>query len=102
MSLTLRTPDDITRLFSALGDNLTHEDGGYGTLSDIDEMSLSSLEEGDSGRGVAVSIAVALAAGWVGICAYNRNRQSMGWGLTWAGLGYFFPIPAVIYTAVKL
>ena len=100
MSLTLRTPDDITRLFSALGDNLTHEDGGYGTLSDIDAMTLSATEA-DSGRGVALSIAIAVAAGWVGIRGYNRNYQSMGWGLAWAGLGYVFPIPAVIYTAVK-
>ena len=99
MSLTLRTPDDITRLFTALGDSLTHESGGYGSLSDIDELALSSLDEADT-KGIALSLAIALAAGWVAINGYERN-QSMGWGLTWAGLGYFFPLSSVIYTALK-
>ena len=100
--LTLRTPDDVRRLFSALGDvPLTHE-SGHLSVADVDQMALA----GDLGDEVdmavlGVSLIVAMASGWAAIKGYQRNQGSMGWGLTWAGLGFMFPLPAVAYTAYK-
>lgn len=100
MAYKLRTPDDVKRLFSALGDEMQHE-----TLSIamVDEMALSAapgMEEGALSA-LALSVAVAIAAGWSAIQGYQRNAGSMPWGLTWAALGFLFPVPAVVYSAVK-
>lgn len=99
MPLALRTPDDVKRLFSALGDPLTHESGGF-SLASLDETGLNELGEGDS-RALLLNLAVAAAVGWSAINAYERNARSIGWGLTWAGVSYFFPISSVIYTGVR-
>jgi hypothetical protein len=99
-SMSLRTPDDVRRLFSALGDDLTHEDGAL-SIAQIDEMALSDFEEPVDGSSLGLTLLVAVATGWAAIKGYERNDESMGWGLTWASLGYLFPIPAVIYSAVK-
>ena len=100
--LRLRTPEDVRRLFSALGDDLTHESGGL-SVSQLDQMSLESLETLDEVNmtGLTLSLAVAVATSWVAIKAYERNSGSMPWGLAWGGLGLLFPAPAVLYTALN-
>ncbi len=98
-NLTLRTPDDVRRLFSALGDDLTHESGGL-SVSDIDQMSLEAMEEVDP-TGLALTLVVALLSGFIAIRGYERNSESMGWGLTWAGLGFMFPVPSLLYTSLN-
>jgi hypothetical protein len=98
--LRLRTPEDVRRLFSALGDDLDHESGGL-SVSQLDQMSLGgmdALEEVDL-TGLGLSLMVAVATSWVAINAFQRNEGSMGWGLTWGGLSLMFPVPAVLYTA---
>jgi hypothetical protein len=98
-ALKLRTADDVKRLFSALGDDLTHESGAL-SVAEIDQLALAGTPEIDW-TGVGVSILVTLAAGYSAVQGYRRSQGSMGWGLTWAVLGYLFPAPAVVYSAVK-
>ncbi|MEE8615518.1 MAG: hypothetical protein V3T11_09950 [Roseateles sp.] len=100
----LRTPDDVRRLFSALGDELTHETGAL-SVTDIDNMALNgvgldALDEVDA-TGLGITVLVAMAAGWSAIKAYERNQHQMQWGLAWGVLGGLFPLPAVVYSAVK-
>jgi hypothetical protein len=97
-ALKLRTPDDVKRLFSALGDDLTHEDAL--SVADVDQLALAEMPDIDW-TGVGISILVTLAAGYSAVQGYRRNNGSMGWALAWATLGYLFPTPAVIYSAVK-
>jgi hypothetical protein len=96
MALQLRSPDDVKRLFSALGDVPTPDMGL--TVSDVDTLALyggteSSLDAIDP-NSFLLSILVALTTGWVAIRGYERNR-SMAWGLTWAAFGYLLPLPAI-------
>jgi hypothetical protein len=49
--------------------------------------------------GLGISALIALAAGWSAIKAYERNNESVPWGLTWAVTGFLFPLPAVAYSA---
>ena len=98
--IALRTPEDVRRLFSALGDDMEHESGNL-SLSDMEQLALAQAEEpGIDWSGVGVTIAVVIAAGWTAIKGYERNNESLPWGLSWGVLGYLFPIPAVIYSAV--
>ena len=97
-ALKLRTADDVKRLFSALGDDMTHEDAL--SISDVDQLALAEMPEVDW-TGVGISLLVTLAAGYSAVMGYRRNNGSMGWGLTWAIMGYLFPTPAVVYSAVK-
>lgn len=98
-NLTLRTPDDVRRLFSALGDDLTHERGAL-SVSDVDQMSLEAMEEVDP-TGLILTLAVAVLSGFIAIRGYERNDESMGWGMTWASLGFMFPVPSLIYTSLQ-
>lgn len=98
-ALKLRTADDVKRLFSALGDDLSHETDAL-SIADVDQLALSEMPEVDW-TGVGISILVTLAAGYSAVMGYRRNNGSMGWALSWAVLGYLFPTPAVIYSAVK-
>jgi hypothetical protein len=95
MPLQLRSPDDVKRLFSALGDQLSSGDTAL-TLSDVDALALSgtTLGEGE-GTSFALSLLVALSIGWVAIRGYERNNRSIPWGLAWGAFGYLLPIPAV-------
>jgi hypothetical protein len=93
VALQLRSPDDVKRLFSAIG-------GGYGlsdlTLAEVDTLALhkgADLSEIDVPI-LALSLAVALVTGWVAIRGFDRNH-SMSWGLAWAGFGFLYPLPAI-------
>lgn len=100
----LRTPDDVRRLFSALGEDLTHESAGL-SVSQLDQMSLEAAEplslDEINVTGLSLSLLVAVATSWVAIKGFQRNRGSLGWGLAWGGFGLLFPAPAVVYTALK-
>lgn len=98
-NLKLRTPDDVRRLFSALGDDLTHESGGL-SVSDIDQMSLEVMEDVDP-TGLLLTLLVATLSGFIAIRGYERNNESMGWGLAWAGLGFMFPLPSLVYASFR-
>jgi hypothetical protein len=98
--LALRTPDDVRRLFSALGDDLTHETGAL-SVAEIDELALSGDLEEINVAGLGITLLVAVATSWVAIKGYERNHHAMGWGVTWGALGFLFPLPAMIYSAVK-
>jgi hypothetical protein len=99
--LALRTPDDVRRLFSALGDDLTHETGAL-SVADIDQLSLSGdLDMGVATEGLGLTLLVAMLTAWVAIKGYERNQHQMGWGLGWGALGFMFPLPSAIYSAVK-
>lgn len=96
--LALRTPDDVKRLFTALADvPLLHENAG---MSEVDELGLAETGLFFNTPAMGLSLLVALATGWTAIKAYERN-DSMPMGLAWAALGFLFPVPAVVYTAVK-
>lgn len=98
MPLQLRSPDDVKRLFSALGE--LAPDLSAVSLSDVDALALSgsggggSLDEIDTSS-FALSLLVALSIGWVAIRGYERNGRSVPWGLAWGAFGYLLPIPAV-------
>lgn len=98
-NLKLRTPDDVRRLFSALGDDLTHESGGL-SVSEIDQISLEAMEEVDP-AGLLLTLLVATLSGFIAIRGYERNHESMGWGLTWAGIGFLFPLPSLVYASLR-
>jgi hypothetical protein len=101
--LSVRTPDDVKRLFSALGGvALTHESGGL-SVAQVDELSLSGSMGGfgELDMGFVLSLLVAAAAGYSAIRGYERNQGSMPWGLGWGLLGWAFPVPSVVYSAVK-
>ncbi len=101
--MQLRPATDIKRLFSALGESPFDETTD---LVRIDEQALvvdaplASLEDLDIGV-ASISLSIALVAGWVAIKGYERNGQSLGWGLTWAALGWLMPVPALVVSAVK-
>jgi hypothetical protein len=96
--LALRTPDDVKRLFSALADvPLLHENAG---MSEVDELGLAETGLFFNTPGLGLSFLVALATGWTAIKGYERNG-SMPMGLAWGLLGFMFPVPAVVYTAVR-
>ena len=100
MAYQLRTPEDMWRLFSALGDTMDHESGGL-SIAQVDELALGAeLTEEEGLYGLGLSLLVAVAAGWSAIKAYERNNGSMPWGLTWGVTGFLFPVPAAIYSAV--
>jgi hypothetical protein len=96
---TLRTPDDLRRLFSALGDALVHESGAL-SVAELDQMALAAPEDEGNFMGLYLSVLVALAAGFSAVRGYQRNAGSMPWALTWGTMGYLFPVPAVVYSAV--
>jgi hypothetical protein len=96
--LALRTPDDVKRLFTALADvPLLHENAG---MSEVDELGLAETGLFFNAPAMGLSLVVALATGWTAIKAYERNG-SMQMGMAWAALGFLFPVPAVVYTAVR-
>lgn len=104
-NLQLRNADDLKRLFSALGEDLTHESAGLTPAQELDQLALGmasvdELEAVDT-QGLLITVLVAAAASWVAINAYERNRSSMGWGVAWGSAGLLFPIPAIAYTALK-
>ena len=100
-TISLRTPDDVKRLFTALGDvPLMHEGGGL-SVAQLDEMSLSGAGEEIDMTAVGVSVLVAVAAGYSAIKGFQRNMGSMPWGVGWGVLGWLFPVPSVVYATVK-
>jgi hypothetical protein len=100
MTMKLRTPDDVRRLFSALGDELTHEAHGL-SVHDVDEAALQGdLEQIDWGS-FGLTTLVAMATGWTAIRGYERHGELLPWGLVWAVLGFLFPVPAVAWTAFQ-
>lgn len=97
----LRTPDDVRRLFSALGDvPFTHESGGL-SVAQLDELALSQAVEEIDWSSIGVSLAVAAAAAFSAIKSFERNQGSMPWGVGWGLLGWMFPVPSVAYAAYK-
>lgn len=102
--MQLRESTDIKRLLSALGE--TPDDALPDDLTLLDEQSLilspplADLSDLDIG-GMSLSLFVALTAGWAAIKGYERNGRSVGWGLTWAALGWLVPVPTLVVTAVK-
>jgi hypothetical protein len=98
-ALKLRTADDVKRLFSALGDDLSNDSSDL-SVHDVDQLALAEMPEVDW-TGVGISLLVTIAAGYSAVQGYRRNNGSMGWALSWAVLGYLFPTPAVLYSAVK-
>lgn len=96
----LRTPEDLRRLFSALGDDMEHETGAL-SVAQVDAMALEAAENDGAFAALGLTLVVALAAGWSAIRGYQRNMDSMPWGVTWGVLGFLFPVPAVVYSAVK-
>lgn len=98
MAMKLRTPGDVRRLFSALSEDLTHEEYGL-SVADVDELALSGELEQTDWPSVGLSLLVSLATGWSAIRGYERNAESLAWGLAWGALGFMFPVPAVAYTA---
>jgi hypothetical protein len=99
MLYKLRTPEDVRRLFSALGDALVHESGAL-SLAELDQLALAAPEDDGSFAALYLSLVVAVAAGFSAIRGYQRNSGSMPWGVAWGALGYLFPVPAVVYSAV--
>lgn len=95
----LRTPDDVRRLFSALGDQMEHE--AALSVADVDAMALEQVEDDGAFVALTLSVLAAAAAGWSAVKGYQRNMGSMPWGVTWGVLGFLFPVPAVVYSAVK-
>ena len=98
-ALKLRTPEDVRRLFSALGDEMTHE---ALSVADVDQLALygsSGLDETDS-QVLGLSMLVAMASAWTAIEGFKRNSGSMLWGIGWGLLGFLFPVPAVVFSAV--
>jgi len=98
VTLQLRSPDDVKRLFSALGElPAPHVDL---SVSDVDQLALmggpglSALDDID-GNSFALSVLVALSVGWVAVRAYERNGKSVSWALSWAVFGYLLPLPAI-------
>jgi len=96
VTLQLRSPDDVKRLFSALGEMPASQ--ADLSVSDVDQLALldggSPLDDIDGGS-FFVSLLVALSVGWVAVRAYERNNRSVGWALTWAAFGYLLPLPAI-------
>jgi len=100
--LALRTPDDIKRLFSALGDDLEHEAMGLSDIQAIDLATLGAtqgLDEFDA-KGFMVMAAVAAATAWAAIRGYERNYQSLGHGLAWGTAAFMFPLPTLAYSVI--
>ena len=99
--MALRTPDDLKRLFSALGDDLTHEEMGLSNIQAIDLAALEAHEglDGVDSNNLLILGAVAMATAWAAIRGYERNHGSMGHGLAWGTAGFLFPLPVVAYTA---
>ncbi len=99
--MRLRTPDDVRRLFSALGDELTHESGAL-SVTDVDEAALEGITDWTiDPEGLMISLFVAAVTGWAAIKGYSRNNDSISWGLTWSALGFMFPIPTLVYSAIR-
>lgn len=98
MAMKLRTPDDVRRLFSALGDDLRHDKYGL-SVAEVDEMALSASLEQTDWPSVGLSILVAMTTAWSAIRGYERNAENLLWGMGWGVLGFMFPVPAVAYTA---
>jgi hypothetical protein len=96
VTLQLRSPDDVKRLFSALGELPSPQVDL--SVSDVDQLALlgggNPLDDIDPGS-FALSLLVALSIGWVAVRAYERNGKSMGWALTWALFGYLSPLPTL-------
>ncbi len=98
-TMRLRTPEDLRRLFSALGDELVHE--SIMDVTQIDEMAMEGILEDVDWGALYISALVALATGYAAIRGYERNDGSLGWGLGWGALGFLFPVPAAGYTLLK-
>jgi hypothetical protein len=77
---------------------MEHEPYGL-SVADVDEMALLGEETPTDWESVMLSLLVALAIGWTAIQGYERNAESLTWGLGWGALGYLFPVPAVAFTA---
>lgn len=100
--MSLRTPDDVRRLFSALGDEMRHEASGMGlSVAQIDELALEGSLEDFDWPALGLSFLVAAATGYTAIRGFQRNDDSMWWGLGWGALGFLFPVPATVFTAVQ-
>lgn len=105
MAIQLRTADDIKRLVSAFGDFSEPLAQTDLSLHDVEDLALQpqatvSLDDIDT-SGLLLSTLVAVATGWVAIKGFERNAGSMGWGMTWAALGFLMPLPAVLYAALQ-
>lgn len=104
MALQLRSPDDVKRLFSALG-SLPRPETDL-TVSDIDTLALhgdtDNLDAFDAidPNSFMLSLLVAFATGWVAIRGYERNK-SVSWGLAWAAFGYLLPVPAIVASSYQ-
>jgi hypothetical protein len=98
MNYALRTPDDIRRLFSALSDDLTHENL---SLTAVDAEALAPPEDDGLLTSLGISLLIAVAAGWTAVKGYERNMGSVPWGVTWGVTGFLFPVPAIVYTAIQ-
>jgi hypothetical protein len=97
----LRTAADVKRLFSALGDELEHESMGDSlSLATVEQDALQAYTPEDLSS-LYISLLVAGATGWAAIKGFQRNAGSVPWGLAWGVLGFMFPVPAVVYSAVK-
>lgn len=95
----LRNPDDVRRLFSALGDQMEHEAGAL-SVAELDQMALQAVEDDGSMFALGLTLLVAAGAAWSAVRGYQRNDGSVPWGVAWGALGYLFPVPAIVYSAV--
>jgi hypothetical protein len=105
MPLQLRPQNDMARLFSALGDDLTYE--ASTSLTQFEENVLAADASDASGLspafalGLLASAAIAFMASWSAIRGYERNGEELLPGLLWGFAGFLFPIPTAIVTAIK-
>jgi hypothetical protein len=97
--IKLRSPEDVKRLFSALGDDMSPYASDL-SVHDVDQVTLSEIPDIDW-TGVGVSLLVVAAASYSAVQGYRRNNGSTGWGVAWGLLGFLWPTPAVVYSALK-
>lgn len=99
MTLQLRSPDDLRRLFSALGDGLERYDADL-NLTDIEIAALQAPTGEFNAAGLVISLVIALTTGWVAIRGYERSGRSVSRGLLWGTAGLFLPVPTLIVTGI--
>ena len=100
MTLQLRNPDDLRRLFSALGEDLARYDATDPSLTDIEIAALQAPTTEFNAAALVLSVLVGLATGWVAIRGYERSGRSMSKGLLWGTAGLFFPLPTLVLTGI--